>query len=167
MPFKNFKPHHYLAEERAAIDSNLKALEASLVPKIKNLRPDERQKYESIGEMNRLVVKKIKDFRSSQPNLSSPDVDWVEFHTDFEARNFLQATITRLQKLIDGLQNNKIVHDFDNYQAALIDYDYSQYKAATKIPGFENKVYQVSQFFNQSAGSATVVKNTDTAVAAY
>src|SRR5258705_6245969 len=138
MPFENLNNNHYLPTEKTAVNTNLAALEASLSPRIKNLNAEERQKYGSINEQNKLIVNKVKDYRSSQPNLSSPDVDWVEFQSDFDSRDFLQATILRLQNLIDGLNNNKILHDFDNYQAALTDYDYSKYKAATKVPGFEN-----------------------------
>ncbi|MBF4473015.1 hypothetical protein IRZ80_16610, partial [Flavobacterium sp. HJJ] len=73
------------------------ALEASLIPRIKNLNAEERQKYGSINELNKLIVNKVKDYRTSQPNLSSPDVDWTEFQNDFDSRDFLQATIMRLQ----------------------------------------------------------------------
>jgi protein tyrosine/serine phosphatase len=165
MPFENLSNIHYLPTERTAVNTNLTALEAALIPKIKNLNAEERQKYGSINEMNKLIVNKAKDYRSSQPNLSSPDVDWAEFQSDFDSRDFLQATILRLQNLIDGLSNNKILHDFDNYQAALTDYDYSKYRAATKVSGFENKVNEMGQFFNRTGTVAATAKTTDTTTA--
>jgi len=165
MPFENLNSNHYLPAERTAVNTNLAALEASLIPRIKNLNAEERQKYGSINEQNKLIVNKVKDYRSSQPNLSSPDVDWAEFQNDFDSRDFLQATILRLQNLIDGLSNNKILHDFDNYQAALTDYDYSKYKAATKVSGFENKVNEMGQFFNRTGTTATTAKAADATTA--
>jgi hypothetical protein len=165
MPFENVNNNHYLASEKTAVEANLAALEATLIPKIKNLNSEERQKYGSINETNKLIVNKAKDYRTSQPALSSPDVDWVEFQSDFESRDFLHATILRLQNMIDGLNNNKILHDFDNYQAALTDYDYSKYKASTKVAGFESKVSEMGQFFNRT-GTTAAAKKTDETVTA-
>ncbi|MBF4473791.1 hypothetical protein IRZ80_20605, partial [Flavobacterium sp. HJJ] len=65
----------------------------------------------------------------------------------------------------DGLSNNKILHDFDNYQAALTDYDYSKYKASTKAPGFENKINEIAQFFNRTGTTASATKTADTSTA--
>lgn len=50
------------------------------------------------------------------------------------------------------LSDFKIVHDYDNYQDVLIDYDYSQYKANTKAPGFTEKVEELKQFFPNTNG---------------
>ena len=45
------------------------------------------------------------------------------------------------------------MHDYDCYQASLTDYDYSKYKTGTKIAGFENKVNELSQFFNRTGAT--------------
>nr|WP_315257241.1 hypothetical protein [uncultured Flavobacterium sp.] len=157
MPFENLNNVHYAAAEKTAVGASLTALETALNAKIKNLSAEERQKYGSVNEQNKLIVNKVKDYRASQPSLSSPDVDWVEFQSDFDSRDFLQSTIGRLQTLIDGLTNNKILHDYDNYQAALTDYDFSKYKASTKAAGYEGKVNAISQFFT---GGSTAAKTT-------
>jgi patatin-like phospholipase/acyl hydrolase len=116
MPFENLNSIHYSAAEKTAVATSLTALETSLVAKFKNLSSEERLKYGSINEQNKLIVNKVRDFRNNQPNLSSSDVDWAEFQTDYDSRDFIQATIARLQNMIDGLANNKILHDYDNYQ---------------------------------------------------
>ena len=131
MPFENLTNNHFLPAEKTTVATALASLETTLLPRIKNLSAEERQKYGSINETNKLIVNKAKEYRASQPTLSSPDVDWVEFQNDFDSRDFLQSTILRLQSIIDGLNNNKILHDYDYYQAALTDYDYSKYKAST------------------------------------
>lgn len=158
MPFENLNNIHYAAAEKTAVGASLTALETALNAKIKNLSAEERQKYGSVNEQNKLIVNKVKDYRASQPGLSSPDVDWVEFQSDFDSRDFLQSTIGRLQTLIDGLTNNKILHDYDNYQAALTDYDFSKYKASTKAAGYEGKVTAIAQFFT---GGSTAAKTTN------
>ena len=150
MPFENLNNVHYTAAEKTAVTTAIAALETALTAKFKNLSPEERRRFGSINEQNKLVVNKTLDYRNSQPALSSPDVDWVEFQNDYDSRAFLQATAARLQSLIDGLDNNKILHDFDNYTASLTDYGFSQYKAGTKVPGFETKVTELSQFFARS-----------------
>ena len=118
--------------------------------------------FRVINEQNKLIVNKALAYRTNQPNLSSADVDWEEFQNDFDSRTFIEATITRLQAVLEGLNNNKILHDFDNYQAALTDYGYSQYKAGTKAAGFETKVTEMAQFFNRTGTTLTSTSSEDT-----
>lgn len=160
MPLENLNSNHYLDTEKATVSDSLNVLESVLIPRIKNLTSEERKKYGSVNEQNKLIVNKVRDYRDSQPNLSSPDIDWEEFQADFNSREFLEKTIARLQTIINGLSNNKTLHDFDNYQMALTDYDYSKYKAGTQAPGYESKVSDISQFFNRTG---TTVKPKDTA----
>lgn len=148
MPFSNLSNVHFTTAEKTALNTALTTLETALSGKLANLTGEERQKYGSVNEQNKLVINKVKDFRQSQPNLSSPDVDWVEFMADYDSRELLQTTILRLQSLIDGLNCAKILHDYDNFQAALRDYEYAKYKAGTNATGFETKVNEIKQFFS-------------------
>lgn len=154
MAFTNFDSRHFSAAEKTTINTAVTALETALTPKMANLSPEERQQYGSVNEHNKLIINKVKDFRDSQPALSSPDVDWTEFVNDFDTRSFLQTNMQRLQSLIDGLNNAKILHDWDNYQAALTDYDFAKYKSATQAVGYETKVTEIAQFFAGGNGSA-------------
>ena len=147
MPFNNFESRHFTTDEVQTLNEILLHLEDSLKEKLANLSPLERQQMGSINEKNKLVVNKVKDFHDSQPQLSSPDVDWDEFNNDFKSREFLQALMSRLEALIIGINNAKILHDRDNYVAALTDYDYTKYKNSTANPGFEAKETELSQFF--------------------
>ena len=119
MPFDNLNNVHFLPTEKTAALDAITALETALAAKFRNLSAEERKRYGSINEQNKLIVNKVLDYRNNQPALSSADVDWAEFQNDFDSRTFIQATISRLQNIIDGLNNNKILHDYDNYQAAL------------------------------------------------
>lgn len=150
MPFENLNNVHYTAAEKTAVGTALTALETALTAKLRNLSPDERKKYGSINEQNKLLVNKAQDYRINEPALSSPDVDWAEFQNDYDSRTFIRSTIARLQSLLNGLDNNRILHDYDNYQAALTDYGFSQYKAGTKAAGFESKVKDISQLFSRT-----------------
>lgn len=159
MPFENLNSNHFSSDEKAKIEANIAAIEAVITPKLKNLNADDRQKYGSVNESNKLIINKVNDYKINQPNLRSPDVDWAEFQRDYDSRAFLQATILRLQGMIEGLNNNKILHDFDNYQASLTDYNYTKYKAETKVAGFESKTTELAQFFSRSIATANAAKN--------
>src|SRR4051812_43182206 len=113
MPLENLNGVHYTAAEKTAIGTSLTAIETALGAKFRNLTAEERIKFGSVQEQNKLIINKVKDFRNSQPALSSPDIDWVEFQSDVDSRDFLQATIARLESLAISLNNNKITHDYD------------------------------------------------------
>lgn len=144
---QNLNNTHIAPETSKKITESIVALETLVNPYLVNLSPDERRRYGSISEQNKLLVNKVYDYSKMQPDLTSPDVEWEEYFLDFADRNFLETTIARLQKLIDGLNNAKTLHDFDNYQEALTDYAYTQYKVQTASPGFETKYRELKQFF--------------------
>lgn len=161
MPFTNFDNRHFTDAEKTALNTTMNLLETAFEGKLANLSPEERQQYGSVNEQNKLIINKVKDFRDNQPMLSSPDVDWDEFQKDYDTRAFLQASIQRLQSLIDGLGSAKILHDWDNYQASLTDYDFSKYKATTQATGFGTKVNEVAQFFTGGNTNARVKAKND------
>jgi hypothetical protein len=154
MSFTNFDSRHFSVIEKTAVNTALASIELAISLKVANLSATERQQYGSVNEQNKLIINKVKSFHDTQPTLSSPDVDWVEFNNDFDTREFLQTAMLRLQSMIDGMGNAKILHDYDNYQAALTDYDFAKYKASTSAAGFQTKVAEMAQFFSgRPAGS--------------
>lgn len=138
---------HFSAAEKNAVIAALTALETALAGKIANLSPEERQQYGSVNEQNKLIINKVKDFRDMQPTMSSPEVNWVEFANDHDSRNFLQNTHQRIQVTLEGIIAAKILHDWDNFQASLMDYNYSKYRMNSDAPGYEGKVNELKQFF--------------------
>lgn len=155
MSFNNLDNRHFSATEKTAIDTVLTNLELAFANKLANLSAAERQQFGSVNEQNKLIINKVKSFHDAQPTLSSPDVDWAEFNSDFDTREYLQTAIQRLKSLIDGLGNAKILHDYDNYQASLTDYDFAKYKASTNAVGFQTKVAELSQFFSGRPSGST------------
>lgn len=155
MPFLNFENRHFADGEKTQILQTIAQLQSALEPKSANLEVAERQQYGSINEQNKLLVNKSKDYRQNQPNLSSPDVDWDEFDADFADRSFLESVINSLVEMVRGMENAKILHDWDNYQAALRDYSYTQYKNAAGAIGYNTKENEMKQFFPRNAGSGT------------
>ena len=155
MPLTNLNSAHRTEAEVTAAQNALTELENALAIITVQLTPEDRQKYGSINEQNKLLVNKVKDFRQSNPNLSVSDVDWDEFDKDFASRNVFESLINRLNALLIKLQGAKILHDYDNYQAALDDYAYTTYRAATGADGYENKYNELKQFFGRTTKNFT------------
>ena len=150
MPLTNLNSAHLTEAQVTAAQNALTELENALAIITVQLTPEDRQKYGSINEQNKLLVNKVKDFRQSNPNLSVSDVDWDEFDKDFASRNVFESLINRLNAMLIKLQGAKILHDYDNYQAALDDYAYTTYRAATGADGYENKYNELKQFFGRT-----------------
>lgn len=152
--FQNLNSTHVTSEIDENANRALSTLESIFGPLLKNLSADERRRYGSIGEQNKLFVNKVEEYATKQPTLRSPDVDWDEFMLDFTDRRKLEGFIARLQRLIEGLNNAKTLNDFDNYQNALDDYAYTNYKAQTAAPGFETKQRDLKQFFTRTKSTS-------------
>ena len=160
MAITNLNNTHLTAAQLTDAQDALTQLETALQVINVNLSAEDRQKYGSINEQNKLFVNKVYDFNESQPTLSSPDVDWEEFNRDFISRTNLEAIIARLDSLSTKLKNAKILHDYDNYQAALTDYAYTNYKAGTASPGFETKMNETKQFFGKTTSKSSEIPPT-------
>jgi hypothetical protein len=155
MPIDNLGRLHLTAAQKTTIAGAMTTIETVLLTVTQNLSSEERQKFGSVNETNKLLVNKARDYNQTQPSLSSTDVDWEEYELDFQDRSFSDTTEQRMISALRMLTDFKIVHDYDNYQAALTDYDYSKYKASTKTPGFTEKVADLKVFFPNSGGSGT------------
>lgn len=151
---RNLIATHLNNEEVQLVETALQQLETALSSKVCNLSAEERRKYGSISEQNKLLVNKIYDYATAQPQLCSPDVNWDEFKLDYASRAFLEGVIHRLENLVSGITNAKTLHDYDNYQAALDDYAYTNYKVNTSAVGYENKRNELKQFFTRTKGNA-------------
>jgi len=155
MAITNLNNTHLTAAQVTAATTAITALETELAAVNVNLSAEDRQRYGSINEQNKLLVNKTMDYHNTQPALQTPHVDWTEYTKDFTSRNNMEGMIARLESLIVRLNNAKILHDYDNYQAALADYSYANFMAGTATPGYETKVNDMKQFFSRATASTT------------
>ena len=158
MAITNLNNTHLTAAQVTAATTAITALETELAVVNVNLSAEERRRYGSINEQNKLMVNKTMDYHNTQPALETPHVNWAEFTKDFTSRNNLEGMITRLENLTTRLKNAKILHDYDNYQAALADYAYTNFMAGTETPGYETKVNEMKQFFSRTTASKSPTK---------
>ncbi|GEN72816.1 hypothetical protein [Chryseobacterium lathyri] len=159
MALTNLNSTHLTAAQLTAAQTALTSLETALAAITVALSPEDRQKYGSINEQNKLLVNKVSDYRKSQPTLSAAEVDWAEFDRDLASRQAYEGFITRLESLVTRLKSAKTLHDYDNYQASLIDYAFTAYKAGAAAPGFEVKQNELKQFFGKSAQTGEDLPN--------
>jgi hypothetical protein len=153
MPITNLNNNHLTAAQITAAKTALTSLETALAAVNINLSAEDRQRYGSINEQNKLLVNKAMDYHNSQPELQTPHVDWAEYSNDFSSRSNLESLIARLDSLSTRLKNAKILHDFDNYQGALADYAYTSFMAGTGTVGYETKMNELKQFFGRTASA--------------
>jgi len=114
MPFINFDSRHFSATEQAAIDNAFQVLKELLKSKIAILTAEERQRYLSISEQNRMLVNKVKEYNDSDKVApQSNDEDWHEILEAYHSRNFLNMLTIQLSEILRGLDNAKILHDSD------------------------------------------------------
>lgn len=152
---KNIIQTQLTETDRTTVDGLLDQLETVLAGKLAALTEEERVRYGSINEQNKLLVNKSRDYRQNSPAMSSPDVDWGEFENDYQTRAFLESRGERLERLAFQMKSTKILHDYDNYQDALSDYAYAQYKKGAGEAGFTEKTADLKQFFNRSGKGKT------------
>ncbi len=147
-------------EEQKEAENLVSKLEAIFIDKLSALTEKERQDYKAINEKNKLFVNKVWDYRRHSTGLSSPDVDWQEFESDYKARAFAEHLLGRIESITYRLESTKMLHDHDNYQDALNDYAYSQYSKGAGKPGFTEKVAELKQFFNRTKNQPNTEENT-------
>lgn len=161
MPLNNFSTTHFDTNERQQAQSLLVQLRNLLASKLVALTAEERKRYGSVNEENKKLINKVRDYQLIDPNASAPEVDWNEFALDYEDRVFLEGLALGLSSLLYEVENTKILHDYDNYQASLTDYAYTQYRAGAGIAGAIQKANELKQFFNRT-GTGNSSNNNDT-----
>lgn len=154
MPLKDLIQNQFTQADLELIQESVAKILAVLTGKTVNLTPEERQKYGSINEQNKLFVNKVNDVHSSHPQFDTAKVNWAEFASDFAIRKTLENIISQLQSITEQLDDTKILHDNDNYQQALSQYGYISYLAGENEPGTTTIKEEMAQFFNRTGTTA-------------
>jgi len=150
MPLDNLAKKHFTVAEKQQLDDAIKTILNIINQHAYPLNAKERSKYGKVGDNSRLFIDKVRDINNSQPNLSSPDVDWTEFEADYQTRLYASGKISQLNSALTGFLTMRILHDHDNLNDALKDYRYSGYKSRFTNhigAGHSTKAAALKQFF--------------------
>ncbi len=99
MPLEDLSNIHITEAQRIALNDAIDIMEPIVISFTQNLTPEERQRYGSINEQNKLFANKVYDYHVNNPELQSSDVDWVEFEKDYNDRRILESLILQLDSL--------------------------------------------------------------------
>ncbi len=153
MPISNLNNDHFKPEEMETMNRAWQEILTVLNGKSRNLTPEERQKFGSVSEQNKLVVQKTLDYNANQPHLNCPDVDYAETILDWADRTFIAGFIAKMKEGTNICNNVRITHDYDAYKAAQTDYDFTKYKMGTNPgAGWESKYDELLPFFKTNNG---------------
>lgn len=135
--------------------NQLTVVQSILTNYSQNLTPEERQRFGSINEQNKLLVGKVMEYHSVQPTLSSPDVDWAQMEQSWASRAGFAQLEALCATIIEICSDARILHDYSLYQNSLIDYDYTKYKAQSTqgAGGYTTKAEDIKQFFPNPSGT--------------
>ncbi len=148
MPIDNLGKVHFSEKQIQDINQALAVLTAALEDMSVNLTPAEHQKYGRVKEQNKLLIDKVKNYHDNQPQLRSPEVDWKEFHLDYNDRFQASQMLSKIKAIESQLINIKILGDYDNYTDALRDYQYAKYKNKfASQHGYARKIEDLIGFF--------------------
>ncbi|PZF73537.1 hypothetical protein [Taibaiella soli] len=127
-----------------------------------NLTPDERKRYGSINEQNKLLVNKVNDYATDHPSFRSPDVNWDDYQKHLSLRNHLAAIEKALEQIDEMCSDIRITYDYSLYQNALVDYDYTKYRAGSTASGagFHSKYEDIKQLFGNPTGIKNIKQDT-------
>lgn len=154
MPISNLNNVHFTQPEMDAINKAWTEILAVIIPVSRNLSPEERIKYGSIAEKNKLVVLKTLEYHTNQPHLDCTDVNYTEVQADWTDRSFMAGFIAKMEEAKNICNNIRITHDYDAYQAARLDYDFTKYKMGTDPgAGWESKYNDLLLFFKTNDGT--------------
>ncbi|GET32366.1 hypothetical protein PbJCM13498_12290 [Prolixibacter bellariivorans] len=144
----------YTPEETDAINQGLQAVLTVINAKAPVLTNEERRKYGSVADQNKLVINKSKTYMQQFPQFKPAKLDETEFNNDYESRAAHESFLLTLADIERKLTDIKILLDHDNYQAALAFYRsvryHAQEKEASAIPIYND----LKQYFTHSESAA-------------
>jgi len=155
MALENLISIEFTTEELTALDTHLDGIQQVLAGKTVNLTPDQRRQYGSIGNQNKLIVDKAKNYMEQHPNWIPNFLDKVEFDKDYTARQQMEQRTQRLQNLTQQLLDTKTLLDHDNYTNSLSFYRMMRYLAGENEAGSKTVYEDMKVLFSKSARTAS------------
>ena len=129
--------------------------------KIISLSPDERRKYGSVNEANKLFINKIAEYIAQYPQFVPPTLDPIKFTDDYNYRIEFERIVDQIQAVATMLENAKIAYDYNNYKAALAVYSFIQFLASSCNDALaRSAAEELAAFFTRTRTEETPPTNT-------
>ncbi|AXG69087.1 hypothetical protein KORDIASMS9_01306 [Kordia sp. SMS9] len=151
MALENLISIEFTQEELTNLDGHLEGIKQILNGKTVNLTPEQRRQYGSIGNQNKLIVDKAKNYMEQHPNWIPSFLDKVEFDKDYAARQQMEQRTQLLQNLTQQLLDTKTLLDHDNYTNSLSFYRMMRYLAGENEAGAKTVYEDMKVLFSKSA----------------
>ena len=155
MALENLISIEFTQEELTELDTHLDGIQQVLAGKTINLTPEQRRQYGSIGNQNKLIVDKAKNYMEQHPGWIPNFLDKREFDKDYTARQQMEERTQRLQNLTQQLLDTKTLLDHDNYTNSLSFYRMMRYLAGENEAGSKTVYEDMKVLFSRSARTAT------------
>lgn len=162
MALENLISIEFTDEELTNLDAHLDGIQQILSGKTVNITPDQRRQYGSIGNQNKLIVDKAKNYMGQYPNWIPSFIDKVEFDKDYNARVQIENRTLRLQNLAQQLLDTKTLLDHDNYTNTLSFYRMMRYLAGENEAGAKTVYEDMRVLFGRSGRPANNEETTET-----
>jgi hypothetical protein len=141
------------ADEQAKITAAANEIFNIIKAKLPDLSAEKRRFFGSINEQNKLLVNKARDITTVNPTQIPPEVNWTEFESDYKARTFYEGVLLIINNITSRLESAKMMHDYDNYNDALVLYRYLDYLRRSDVPGAEVSYNALREFFPRAKKS--------------
>ncbi|MBN2402317.1 MAG: hypothetical protein JXN64_07935 [Spirochaetes bacterium] len=123
MPQQNLVTVNFTGDETANINAAILSLKEALLPKLKQLNPEEKKDVAKMGDKTLAFVQKALEQAETNPELVPPFLDVNEFRSDFNAVETLRQMEASLEQISDALRDTIILAGSDAFSAALMFYD--------------------------------------------
>ncbi|MCK8521480.1 hypothetical protein M0D21_07870 [Aquimarina sp. D1M17] len=153
MALENLISVSFSQEELKELDQHMLGIQKIFKGKTVNLTPSQRQQYGSIGNHNKLIVDKAKNYMEQHPQWIPRFLDKEEFDKDHAAREQVENRVQLLNNLSQQLLDTKTLLDHDNYTNALSFYRMMRFLAGENEPGAKPVYEDMKVLFAKSNGT--------------
>ena len=136
---------------QAEIEDYISKMEGLVNPNTPVLTPQERQTYgKGNGNSNKLLVADVKTQKTNQPHLKSELINWEEFDKDYLSSSIIEGWLMRLYSIAYKLESAKMMHDYNNYNAAIDQYTHLEYLSRNNVQGAAEAHRQLKEHFKKN-----------------
>ncbi len=155
MALENLISIDFSKEELKELDHHMAGIQNIFKGKTVNITPEQRQQYGSIGNHNKLIVDKAKNYMEQHPDWIPRFLDKEEFDRDHKTRELVENRAQLLNNLSQQLLDTKTLLDHDNYTNALSFYRMMRFLARENEPGAKTVYEDMKVLFNKSSATST------------